>query len=195
MLLYLLNELVESGRLPNLPVAVDTPLGLKILETYKKFRGLYDVEAVRRIESGDDPLDFDQLYAVHRATDSERLRRQEDPCLILAGSGMCAGGRILGHLRELLELPETSLIFAGYQAPGTPGRAIQDAASRGESTVNLLGQPLTLRASVETIPGLSAHADQNELCQWLRAIPNKKAVAAYHGDPEAQKALASQEPQ
>lgn len=192
MLLYLLNDLVESGRLPNLPVAVDTPLGLKVLETYKKFRGLYDVEAVRRIESGDDPLDFDQLYAVHRATDSQRLRQEEAPCLILAGSGMCAGGRILGHLRELLELPETSLIFAGYQAPGTPGRAIQDAANRGEATVDLLGESVPLRASVETIHGLSAHADQAELQGWLQAVPNKKTTALYHGDAKAQAALAAQ---
>lgn len=186
-LLYLLNGLVESGRLRDLPVAVDTPMGLKVTETYRAFERLYDREALDLIAHGDAPLDFEDLYAVHRGRDSARLREVRGPILVVAGSGMCTGGRIVAHLEALLPREETVVLFVGYQAHGTPGRAIQEA--RPGDTVRLRGRPVPVRARIVTLPGLSAHADQAELVAWHRAIPGVRRTALHHGEPEAQRAL------
>jgi metallo-beta-lactamase family protein len=186
-LLYHLNNLVEAGRLPNLPVALDTPLGLRITEVYQRSRHLFDREAAAKIAAGDDPLDFAGLYAVRRAADSVRLRDVKEPMLIIAGSGMCTGGRIVGHLQELLPRPETLVLFIGYQAVGTPGHQIQNA-SRGD-TIFLNHEPVTIVANRETVPGLSAHADRHELLRWVRALPDVRRLALHHGEPGDQEAF------
>lgn len=189
-LLWHLNALVESGRIHGLPVAVDTPMGLAVTELYEQFERLYDAEALERIARGDEPLDFEELYAVHKGRDSARLREVPGSMLIIAGSGMCTGGRIVGHLKALLPLEETTLLFVGYQARGTTGRRIQDAKRRGDSLVRIDGEDVSLRATVEVLSGLSAHADRAELVRWLQAIPDVRAVALHHGEPTAQRALA-----
>jgi len=194
-LLWHLNALIEAGRIRNLPVAIDTPMGLQVTETYDRFRDLFDREAVDRIAWGDDPLDFDGLYAVRRGKDSERLRDVEGPMLVIAGSGMCTGGRIMGHLRELLPLDRTTVLFVGFQAPGTTGRAIQQASRStrtGEmGSVRIDGEYVDVRAHIETLSGLSAHADRGELARWLGALPTPRRVALHHGEPDAQHALVS----
>jgi metallo-beta-lactamase family protein len=190
LLLYHLNELVESGRLRGMPVAVDTPMGLRVTQKYQDFRKLWDREAMARVSAGDDPLEFDDLYSVRKGRDSVRLRDVGGPMLIIAGSGMCTGGRIVGHLVELLPRPETVLIFVGYQARGTPGHFIQRAARAGSlNTVRLGGEQVTVRAKVATLGGLSAHADRDELVSWLGAIPGVRRVALHHGETRAQRAL------
>lgn len=192
VLLSMLNDLVESGRIRELPVAVDTPLGLKVTETFKRFRRLYDRDALAALARGDDPLDFEDLYAVRRSRDSARLRDLEQPMLIIAGSGMCQGGRITDHLIELLPKPETAVFFVGYQAEGTRGRAILDAAQgRGPDVIEIAGRRVRIRAAIEQIPGISAHADRAELTSWLAAIPNVDQVALNHGEPRSQEALAA----
>ncbi len=188
-LLYHLNTLVEAGRIPSLPVAVDTPMGLKVTELYQHSRQLFDRTALDQISRGDDPLDFDNLFAVHRGRDSARLRDVQEPMLIIAGSGMCTGGRIVAHLRELLPLEETCVLFVGFQAKGTPGAAIQRA--RNGETVWLDGEDVPVRASIETLSGLSAHADRSELWRWLSAIPNVRTVGLHHGEADAQQQFAA----
>lgn len=188
-LLWHLNALVEDGRIPEVPVALDTPMGLEITERYQRFTRLYDREALARIARGDEPLEFENLYAVRRGRDSARLREVPGPMVIIAGSGMCTGGRIVRHLQELLPLEETTLLFVGYQAAGTTGRRIQEAARRGGAVVRIAGEDVRVAAQVETLSGLSAHADRRELRRWLRAIPDVRRVALHHGEPEAQAAL------
>lgn len=187
VLLYHLNALVESGRIRGLPVAVDTPMGLRVTETYASFRHLYDREALDRLARGDDPFEFDDLYAVRRGRDSERLRDVRESMLVIAGSGMCTGGRIVGHLRELLPREETVVLFVGFQAPGTPGRRIQRA--RTGDIVELDGEAVPVRAKIVTLAGLSAHADAPELVEWVRRIPSVRRIALHHGEPDAQAAL------
>ena len=187
-LLWHLNALVESGQVSDIPVAVDTPMGLHVTDTYRRFERLYDREALDRIARGDAPLDFDDLYAVRRGRDSARLRDVPGPMLVIAGSGMCTGGRIVAHLTELLPRASTVVLFVGYQAPGTPGRAIQEAGEGG--VVRLDGDDVRIAARIETLSGLSAHADRGELVEWIRAVPRPRAVALHHGEPDAQRALA-----
>jgi metallo-beta-lactamase family protein len=110
--------------------------------------------------------------------------------VIIAGSGMCTGGRILGHLREGLPSEDTTVLFVGYQAEGTPGRRIQDASKSG-GRVRIDGEDVPVRAKIATLKGLSAHADRKELLAWLGHIPDVKRVALHHGDEAAQHAFAS----
>jgi metallo-beta-lactamase family protein len=194
-LLYHLNTLFESKRVPAIPVAVDTPLGLRITETYAARRELYDDHALELLARGDDPLSFEKLYAVWKGRDSARLRGVKGPLVILAGSGMVTGGRVVGHLRDHLPLSASTIVFAGFQARGTPGREILaagEAQRRGERVyVELEGDRIPVRATIENLTGLSAHADQDELLAWARNLPAPKRIALHHGQPEAQRILAA----
>ncbi|MDP2339838.1 MAG: MBL fold metallo-hydrolase [Deltaproteobacteria bacterium] len=186
VLLYFLNELVESGRLKRVPVALDTPMGLLVTETYAKFKKLYDAETIHKMSRGDDPLDFDDLYVSKKGGDSARLRNAPGPMIIIAGSGMVTGGRIINHLVQGgLSDERNTLLFVGHQSVGTPGRRIQEAAKTGAS-VWLDGEEVMVRARIETLRGLSAHADRGELKAWLGHIPNVKRVALHHGEATAQ---------
>lgn len=190
VLLYYIDQLVESGKLQNTPVAVDTPMGLSVTETYQKYRKLYDREALAKLARGDDPLDFEDLFAVRRGKDSYRLEDVEGPLVIIAGSGMCTGGRIVHHLQAGLGDPRNTLLFVGHQAAGTPGAALLRAHRRGERQVDLHGRRIELRANVEVLRGLSAHADRGELRTWLKALPGLRAFATHHGEPAAQRSFA-----
>lgn len=187
-ILYHLNHLVEAREVPPTPVAVDTPMGIRVTELHAESTGLFDDEALARLDAGDDPLDFDALYAVRRGRDSHRLRELPGPMVIIAGSGMCTGGRIVRHLRDRLPHPETTVLLVGYQTPGTPGHALQRAAPG--DTVHLRGEDVVVAAQVDTLSGLSAHAYRSELTTWLHSIPGHPRVALHHGDPESQASLA-----
>ncbi|HVJ91202.1 MAG TPA: MBL fold metallo-hydrolase [Labilithrix sp.] len=188
-LLYFLNTLVEARKIPEVPVMIDTPMGLAVTKAYTQFRRLFDRESLEKLARGDDPLDFEDLFEVRRGGDSRRLHGVEGPMVIIAGSGMCTGGRIVGHLREGLPSEKTTVLFVGYQAEGTPGRRIQDAARHG-GRVRIDGEEVTVRAKIATLKGLSAHADRKELLAWLRHIPDVKRVALHHGEASAQRAFA-----
>ena len=190
VLLWFLNELVESRQLPQIPVAIDTPMGLLITETYQKFSKLYDPETLRKVQHGDDPLDFENLFAVRKGRDSWRLMDAPGPMIIIAGSGMVSGGRIVRHLADGLPDPKNTLLFVGHQSVGTTGRRIQELAKDGRS-VWLDGQEVPIRARIETLRGLSAHADRGELSSWLSHIKNVKRVALHHGEVSAQNDLVS----
>ncbi len=191
VILYFLNELVESGQLQRVPVALDTPMGLLVTQTYSKFQQLYDEPSLHKLAQGDAPLDFNDLYASRRGADSAKLRDTPGPMIVIAGSGMLTGGRIVGHLVDGgLSDERNTLLFAGHQSSGTPGRRIQDAAKLGKP-VWLDGQEVPVRARIDTLRGLSAHADRTELKAWLGAIPQVKRVALHHGEVNAQRALVS----
>ncbi len=190
-LLYFLNELVEGGRVPAFPVALDTPMGLSVTDTYKRFKPLFDKESMERMAHGDaDVLDWESLFVVTRGKDSYKLRDVPGPLLIIAGSGMCTGGRIVRHLLDGLPDPNTLVLFVGHQAEGTAGRRIQEAAKVG-GKVRLDGEEVLVRARIETLKGLSAHADRSELRAWLGHLPTPKVIALHHGDEQAQRSFVS----
>jgi len=190
-LLWFLDRLVTAGKIPAVPVFVDTPMGLAVTDLYHQNRTLYDKESLAKLAAGDDPLDFERLFAVKKGKESARVRAEEGPAIVIAGSGMISGGRIVGHLVAGLPDPRNTLLFVGYQAEGTQGRRIQEAHG---STVRLDGQDVAVRARIETLKGLSAHADRTELVAWLGHVPGLRRVALHHGDEEAQNAFAAWAP-
>jgi metallo-beta-lactamase family protein len=188
-LLFHLNDLMKARRIPPLPVAFDSPLGLRVAHSYDEFSGLIDRATLAAMARGDVPFDFEGLYA-EAQQDTPRLSMMPGPMLIIAGNDMCTGGRIVGHLRRLLPIDQTTVLFVSYQAEGTPGRGIQRAATRG-GRVWLDHEEVRVRAHVETVGGLSAHADRRELARWLGAIPDVQQVALHHGEPKAQRSFAA----
>jgi metallo-beta-lactamase family protein len=188
VLLWFLNNLVEEKRIPEVPVMLDTPMGTLVTETYARARRLFDRETLDKIQRGDDPLDFENLFVVRKGKDSARLMETKGAMIIIAGSGMCTGGRIVHHLEDGLPDPTCTVLFVGHQSVGTTGRKIQEAAKTG-GTVWMNHAEVPVRARIETLRGLSAHADRDELLAWLGHIPNVRRVALHHGEAEAQHAF------
>jgi metallo-beta-lactamase family protein len=185
-IIYYLGQLHRDGKLNHTPVYVDSPMAIATTELYRRHREVFDAEAWALIERGDTPLDFPNLYFARTPEQSKALNDVGDGAVILSASGMCTGGRILHHLKHNLWRPEVQIVFVGFQARGTPGRALVD----GARTLKLMGEPILVRAKVHTLGGFSAHAGQSQLVAWAghfqRAAPR---VFITHGEPRASDAL------
>jgi metallo-beta-lactamase family protein len=144
------------------------------------------------MNQGDHPIDFEHLYAVMDHKNHHRLLEVAGPSIIIAGSGMCTGGRIVNHLLSGLEDPANDVFFVGYQAGGTPGRdIIRNSNGKGKGYVRLNGKRVDIRARVHALTGYSAHADQQGLIEWVESISGRpRHIKLVHGEPQAQRALA-----
>lgn len=172
------------------PVFVDSPLGLEITALFGNLSDYWDREAKERLRRNDNPLDFKSLFGVARFAEHLQLLAWQGSAIILAGSGMCSGGRIVAHLLAGIDQPVNDVVFVGYQATGTPGRAILESAGKG-GQVLLDGQVRAVRAKIHVLNGYSAHADQQGLVEWLAAMGTKpKWVKLVHGEADARRALA-----
>ncbi len=183
-LLYIINNLVREGRLYRIDVYLDSPLAEKITKIYVAHPECFDEEA-KRLFTTNSPETAARLHFVQTPEESMKLNRLKGGNIIIAGSGMCEGGRIRHHLKHNLWRPECSVVFAGFQARGTLGRKIVD----GEKTVSILGESVAVRASVHTINGFSAHAGREGLIRWLEGFTNSPEVFLVHGEEEATKSL------
>ncbi|WP_418321135.1 MBL fold metallo-hydrolase RNA specificity domain-containing protein [Piscinibacter sakaiensis] len=177
-----------------LDIIVDSPLAADFTRGYRNLAPHWDAEARKRVDSGRHPLAFEQLTTVadHAAHLKmvDRLARSGRPAIVIAASGMCAGGRIVNYLKAMLGDPRHDVLFCGYQAAGTPGRAIQTYGPRG-GHVDLDGQRFQIRAAIHTLGGYSAHADQKDLLNFIgrmRSPPSQ--VRIVHGDDAAKHTLA-----
>ncbi|MBF0232169.1 MAG: MBL fold metallo-hydrolase [Desulfamplus sp.] len=160
------------------PVFIDSPLGLEITKIYSELEEFWDQEAKDLKANGDHPLDFKNLYSVTTYREHQQLLDMSGPAIIIAGSGMCTGGRIVDHLEHGLENPRNDIFFVGYQAKGTPGRRI-------------IEKKVPVKAGIHSLSGYSAHADQNMLVNWVKSMPQPpKEIRLVHGEPDAKKALA-----
>ena len=172
----LIYELDRIGL--QVPVFIDSPLGLEITKIYKRMTEFWDQDAKALKAHGDHPIDFKQLYSVDRFKDHKQLLAFEGPGIIIAGSGMCTGGRIMDHLERGLDDANNDIFFVGYQAKGTLGRRIVE-------------KKMAVRARVHTLSGYSAHADQVELVGWVMSMGDApKEIRLVHGDAFARKSLA-----
>jgi metallo-beta-lactamase family protein len=186
-LVLLLHELMDAERIPSIPIFVDSPLAINATEVFRKHPECYDEEARAFLTEGEDPFGFHRLRYVREASESKALNDLHGPCVILAASGMCEGGRVLHHLRNNIENPRNTILITGFQAEYTLGRKIVE--KRPE--VPIFGEPMRLRAEVVSLQELSGHADQGELIEWLRPIAKGlKKVFLVHGEPAPGAALA-----
>lgn len=165
-LLYELNELVENHRIPRVPIFIDSPLAVKATEVYRKYKQYFNREASNLIKSGDKLFQFPGLTIARTVEESKAINDARAPKIIIAGSGMSNGGRILHHERRYLSYPQNTILFIGYQAAGTLGRKIFD----GAKNVNIFREQVPVRCRVEAIGGYSAHADQEMLLEWIGHI-------------------------
>ena len=187
-LLYYIDELLREDRIPHLVVFVNSPMAIKVTEVFKKYSRYFDKEAQALVKSGDSPFDFPLLKTTRSVAESKAIHHVKGTSIIIAGSGMCTGGRIKHHLVKNITRRESTILFVGYQAKGTLGRTILERPKRAR----ILGQTYPVRARIEKINGLSAHADRDELLKWVSGF--KKApekIFVVHGEKEASAAFAS----
>ncbi len=174
-----------------IPVFLDSPLGQKLTQIYTDLNQYWDNEARQILRAGDNPLDFSGLYGAMRFQDHLKILELAGPAVVIAGSGMCTGGRIVDHLKAGLNDPRNDVLFVGYQAEGTPGRLIVEFAEKPDGYVVLDGERVSIQAKVHVLPGYSGHADQKELVEWVQSMPEKpQRIRLVHGEPSAKKALA-----
>ncbi|MEJ2655008.1 MAG: MBL fold metallo-hydrolase [Acidihalobacter sp.] len=185
-ILYYLRDGVETGHLAhNLPVFLDSPMAISATEIFRRHPECYDAEACELFEHGRDPFALPGLRFTRETADSIALNRLAGGAVIMAGSGMCTGGRVRHHLRHNLWRKDSSVIFVGYAAPGTLARILIDGAQR----IKLFGDEIPVRARLHTINGFSAHADRDELLAWHGALKPARTILV-HGDEKAMRSFA-----
>jgi metallo-beta-lactamase family protein len=176
----------QRGTLPRFPIYIDSPMAIQATKLYSKHAELFDDEALAMQKSGELRTELDSAQFCPTADDSRALNDVKGPCMIMAGAGMCTGGRILHHFRHNLALPSTTVLFVGYQGHGSLGRLIVD----GKESITIFGEKIPVRASVYTFGGLSGHAGQSDLLRWLECLADSgPRVFLTHGEERARKPL------
>ena len=190
-LLYHFNDLVENKKIPSVPIFVDSPLAIRLTEIYRKYPEYYDQEAYKLFSSGDDIFDFPGLELTLTVNKSKEINNVSGPKIIIAGSGMSQGGRIIYHELRYLPDPKNTLLFVTYQVEGTLGRRIFD----GAKNVKILGHNVEINAEIARVVGYSSHADQKSLLKWISGIseksPQLKKVFVCHGEERQAQALSN----
>ena len=178
-ILYYLNTLLMEKRIPPLDIYVDSPMATKITEVFRRYTGLFDRDMKDLLRQNRSPFDFPGLRMVETVEESKALNEIKGTFMIIAGSGMCTGGRIKHHLANNISRRECTVMFVGYQAAGTLGRLIVD----GARSVRIHGQQYPVRARITQIHGFSAHADRDELIKWISKLSaNPRHVFLTHGE-------------
>jgi len=187
-LVFVMHQLMDEGRLPQMPIWVDSPLSLEATGVFRKHPECFDDETREYLEQDKDPFGFFRLRYVKTVAESKALNDIKGPCVIIAASGMCEGGRVVHHLKNIVPDERNLVLITGFQAPGTLGRRIVE----GAEVVRLYGEEYPLNCQVEVLNEYSAHADQNDLLEFFRAYNPKKVKQVFlvHGDEDQSKALA-----
>jgi len=181
-LLYHLSDLLRDDRIPHLVAFVDSPMAIKVTEVFKKHEELFDKETMEKIHDGGHPCDFPGLVMSRTVDQSKSINKISGTAIIIAGSGMCTGGRVKHHLKNNIDRPDSTVLFVGYQAVGTLGRHILERPD----TIRIFGEEHPLRANIEKISGFSAHADRDELYRWISSLKNPpRKLFVTHGEEKA----------
>ncbi len=185
-IIYELNLFYENGLMKDFPVFLDSPMASEVTKVFRKFKGFYDEDAKRLLAKGNGPFKFNEFNITQNVDDSKRLISQKG-CIILAGSGMCTGGRVLHHLVNNVEDSNNHVVFVGYQVRGTLGRQLVDK----EPIVKIMGEEYEPKAKIHTLGGFSAHGDERDLRYWLRNFGKSvRKVFVCHGDEDIAEAFA-----
>ncbi|MFA6012023.1 MAG: MBL fold metallo-hydrolase [Desulfobacteraceae bacterium] len=190
-LIYEIDRLKTSKTIgSSIPVFIDSPLGLEITKIYSQMNEFWDKESASLLKKGDHPLDFKNLYAVESHHHHQNLIDMPGPSIIIAGSGMLTGGRMVSHLEKSLDDPKNDVIFVGFQAKGTPGRAIVEQSRTQDGFARFNGHKIPINARIHVMSGFSAHTGQTGLLSFVAAMENKpENIKLVHGEPEAQNSL------
>ena len=181
-ILYILNNLIEDGVVPKIPVFLDSPLAIDITHAFKKHTHLFNDEVQERLRKDPDIFDFPGLTETYSIEESKAIMRTPNPKIIVSSAGMSHAGRIIHHEKQYLDDPENMLLFIGYQAVGTPGRILQDGAKK----MKLLGKEVEIKAQVKTISGYSAHKDSDHLLEFVsHSAERLQHVYVAMGEPKA----------
>lgn len=182
-ILFELDQMIAAGEVGPIPVVVDGPLSLSATEVYRRHKGCYDEDALAQLARGDHPLDMDSFMGARDGRQSSRVSDLRGAAIIIAGSGMCSGGRIRRHLAENLHDPRTDVVLVGYQGARTLGRALED----GEREVWIDNRAIAVNARITRISGFSAHADQEGLASWYGTVPHRRGGTTFvtHGEDES----------
>jgi len=185
--LYYLREGIEQGRLPrSMQVFLDSPMAISATKIFEHHPECYEAEVAELFREGQDPFRMDGLHFTRETAESMDLNKIEGGAVIMAGSGMCTGGRVRHHLKHNLGRHDCSVVFVGYAANGTLARSIID----GAKTVHIFGERIPVRARIHTINGFSAHADRDELLAWHKAVGAARTFLV-HGEEEVMEAFAT----
>jgi metallo-beta-lactamase family protein len=180
--LFMLKELMESGQCPRVPVYCDSPMAIKAVEIFLKHTEEYSDETKRLIAQHGSPLDWPGVTFAQTAAESKKINDSRFPCVVISSSGMVTGGRIQHHLIQRLPDPRNTVLFIGFQAPGTRGFTIKSGAPE----VKIFGQIVPIRAQIAALEQFSDHADTPELLEWLRTFSNQPGrTYLVHGEPDA----------
>ncbi|MEO7653111.1 MAG: MBL fold metallo-hydrolase, partial [Bryobacteraceae bacterium] len=186
-LVLVLNQLTREGRIPNIPLFVDSPLAVNVTDAFRRNTDCYDEETSEYLADGGDPFGFKRLQFIREASESKKLNDLRGPYLVISASGMCEAGRVLHHLRNGIEDARNTVLITGFQAENTLGRKLVEKWPE----VNIFGEPMRLRAEVVSLTELSGHADQGELLRWMEPITKGlRHVFLVHGEPAPAAALA-----
>jgi metallo-beta-lactamase family protein len=179
-LVFLLHQLSQAGRIPNIPIFVDSPLAVNVTDVYRNHPECFDEETRQYLTNHEDPFGFRRLEYIRDAEESKKLNDLHGPFLVISASGMCEQGRILHHLRNNLEDPRNTVLITGFQAADTLGRKLVEKWPE----VRVFGEPMRVRAEISSLDELSGHADQGELLRWLEPVlPSLRRVFLVHGEP------------
>lgn len=188
-LVYILHQLTDQGRIPRIPIYVDSPLASQISQVYTAHQAEYDAQSRQDFTRlGENPLAFRNLLYTHTVAESKNLNVLPGPMLIISASGMATGGRVRHHLRNTLADSRNVVLFTGYQASRTLGRRLLE----GARAVHLFGQEIPVRARLEAVNDLSAHADSDELQRYAEHIDGLQQVFLVHGEPDRAAGLAEE---
>jgi metallo-beta-lactamase family protein len=178
-LVLLLHKLTNEGKIPAIPIFVDSPLAVNVTEVFRDHVECFDAETRQYLLDGLDPFGFSRLRYVREASESRKLNDLHGPFLVIAASGMCEAGRILHHLRNNIGDPRNTVLITGYQAENTLGRKLVEK----EAEVKIFGEPMRVRAEISSLDELSGHADQCELLAWLQPLrTHLKKIFLVHGE-------------
>ncbi len=182
-LLCILRSMYENGELPKCDVFLDSPMATKTTNLYKKYSYELLEKCQKNLDKNGSIFNFDLLTYTEKPEESKKINEVRERAIIIAGSGMCNGGRIQHHFKHRIWDPNNAVIFVGFQASGTLGREIVN----GAKWIKVFGEDIIVKASIHTINGFSAHADQNGIIKWIKKIKNLRKVFLVHGEYEAQK--------
>lgn len=184
-LLHTLDHLLEEKKIAQIPIFLDSPLAIKATEVFQRYPQYFDEETSKDVANHNDPFDFPNLKLTRSIDESKAINQTPMPKIIIAGSGMMTGGRIMHHLNQYIDNPRAAILFVGYQAVGTLGRRILDGATE----VDLFRATRQVKAHVAAAGSFSAHSDAPALLKWLEHFAVPRTIFLTHGDEESREAL------